>query len=218
MTNPEFTYIQAIIDRSGSMATIVNDAKAGFDAFIAEQCRQPGTCCVSLVQFDDRYEVVYADRPIDTVPPLTLQPRGSTSMLDAVGRSINELGQRLAAMAESERPSVVLVCIVTDGMENTSREFTHQAIKQMIEHQEKVYNWTFLYMGADQDAIEQGSKMGIDEGRALTYERGNAQQAYAAMSASVRRMRFAVNEGIGFDEVRAAGVYTEAERRAAGES
>ena len=94
--------------------------------------------------------------PVADVPPLNLQPRGSTALLDAMGRLITDTGRKLVALSENERPGNVIVAIMTDGMENASREWTHPAIKSLVEQQTKDYGWQFLYMGADQDAIEVG--------------------------------------------------------------
>ena len=104
MTDPSFTVIQAIIDRSGSMESIRSDAEGGFNAFIADQRAQSGECRVSLVQFDHKYEVVYEDKPIAKVPRLRITPRGSTAMLDAIGHTITSLGVRLANLPEDQRP------------------------------------------------------------------------------------------------------------------
>lgn len=195
MTNPNFTVIQAIIDRSGSMQSIRSDAEGGFNAFIADQRSQPGDCQVSLAQFDNQYEVVYSDLPISQVPPLAIVPRGSTAMLDAIGRTITSLGARLAALPEDQRPGSVIIGIVTDGLENASQEFTYPMIKDLITEQEQKYSWTFLYLGADQDAIAQGSKMGIAPGRSLSYDRASSGAAYDAMSGAVSRLRSAAAAG-----------------------
>ena len=98
MTDPTYTDITMVLDRSGSMQSIKDDTIGGFDAFISEQGRLPGRCTVSLVQFDNVYEEVYTGRDLADVPGLTLVPRGSTAMLDAIGRAVNATGARLAAM------------------------------------------------------------------------------------------------------------------------
>ncbi len=212
MTNAQLSWIQAIIDRSGSMQSIKEDAEGGFNAFIDEQAKLPGQCRVSLAQFDDRYEVVYTDLAITEVPQLVISPRGSTAMLDAIGRTINELGERLAKLPEDERPGTVIVGIVTDGQENSSHEFDYAMVKKLITQQEEVYSWTFMYMGADQDAIEQGSKMGINADRAMTYGRGRTGDAYLALSASVGRLRSAVMDGLAPAQARPAAAFTDEER------
>ena len=132
MTRSDLTHLYFLLDRSGSMQSIKTDTEGGFAAFIEEQRRAPGECRVTLAQFDNDYEVVYADRPLADVPPLDLQPRGSTALLDAMGRTISDAGTALAALRESERPGTVIVAIMTDGMENASHEWTHPAIKALV--------------------------------------------------------------------------------------
>ena len=185
MTNPNLTHLYFLLDRSGSMQSIKDDTEGGFDAFIAEQRTQPGDCRVTLAQFDDRYEEVYRDVPVADVPPLRLSPRGSTALLDSIGRLLGEAGERLAALPEDERPGVVIVGIMTDGHENASRELTHPQVKAMIERQTKDYGWQFLYMGADQDAIEVGSSIGVAAANSLTWSRGKVAAAAVVAAAEV---------------------------------
>ena len=195
MTNPDLTHIEFVLDRSGSMHSIKQDIEGGFDAFIADQRTHPGRCTVSLAQFDNEYETVFTAIDVLEVRPLTLQPRGATAMLDAIGRSVIALGERLAALPEAERPGTVVVAIMTDGMENASSEFTHEAIKKLITGQEQAYNWQFLYMGADQDAIEVGARIGVRADRSLTYARGKSREAYAASSKLTRSIKEAMVAG-----------------------
>ena len=209
MTNPDLTHLYFLLDRSGSMQSIRDDTIGGFDAFIAEQRRHPGDCRVTLAQFDDRYEVVYSDKPVAEVPRLDLRPRGSTALLDAIGRLVTDAGAHLASLPEAERPGTVVVGIMTDGYENSSREWTRPAIKSLLEQQADVYSWEFFYLGADQDAIEVGTGLGVPANRSMTYSRDAAGYAMAATAAAVGRLQ----------EARAAGVpaadvgYTEEERQ-----
>jgi hypothetical protein len=162
--NPNHTEIAFILDRSGSMASMVEPAIAGFNSLLSEQQTLPGSARFSLVLFDDHYEVPVASMPIAEVQPLntnTYQPRGSTALLDAIGRTIDELGARLANAPEAERPGQVLVAILTDGEENASRQFTWKDISDRIRHQTDVYQWRFLFLGANQDAIATASRMSI---------------------------------------------------------
>ena len=195
MTNPDLTHIEFVLDRSGSMHSIKADIEGGFDAFIADQRTHPGECTVSLAQFDNEYDSVFEAIDVEKVRPLHLQPRGATAMLDAIGRSVIALGERLAALPEPRRPGTVVVAIMTDGMENASHEFTHDAIKKLITHQEQAYNWQFLYMGADQDAIEVGASIGVRPDRSLTYARGKSREAYAASSKLTRNIKAAMVAG-----------------------
>jgi hypothetical protein len=191
MTDQSLTHLYLLLDRSGSMQSIKTDTEGGFDAFVAEQQRGAGECRVTLAQFDNHYEVVYADRPIADVPALDLQPRGSTALLDAMGRLITDAGARLAAMREDERPGTVIVAIMTDGYENASKEWTHPAIKALVEQQTADYGWQFLYMGADQDAIEVGRNIGVAAANSITYGRGKSQQVMANVADKISRVRTA---------------------------
>jgi hypothetical protein len=194
MTNADLTHIYFLLDRSGSMQSILSDTIGGFDAFIAEQRATPGQCRVTLAQFDTEYEVVYAGTDVADVPSLVLHPRGMTALHDAMGRLITDAGAGLAALPEEKRPGTVVVAIMTDGLENASREWTGDAIRHLVQQQSTTYNWQFLYMGADQDAVEVGSKLGVAAANSITYGRQNAAVAMAAtadMISDVRRARAA---------------------------
>jgi hypothetical protein len=210
MTDQNLTHLYFLLDRSGSMQSIKSDTEGGFTAFIDEQRRTSGECRVTLAQFDNHYDVVYADRPIADVPALDLQPRGSTALLDAMGRLVTDAGARLAAMHEDQRPASVIVAIMTDGLENASREWTHPAIKALVEQQTQQYGWQFMYMGADQDAIEVGRNIGVAAANSITYGRGKSQEVMANVSDKVRRYRTARAAG---DMGAPMPAFTEEERR-----
>lgn len=212
MTDPNLTHLYFLLDRSGSMQSIRDDTIGGFDAFMADQRQHAGDCRVTLAQFDDRYEVVYTDRPIADVPGLDLQPRGTTALLDAIGRLVTDAGAHLASLPEEKRPGTVIVGILTDGYENASREWTHPAVKALIQQQTKTYSWEFLYMGADQDAIEVGTSLGVQANRSMTYSRDASGPAMAATAAMVGRLRTARAMGAPAADIG----YTNAERDAAG--
>lgn len=195
MTNSNLTHIAFLLDRSGSMHSIKDDTEGGFNAFIAEQRQQGGECRVTLAQFDNEYEEVYRDLPLAEVPALRLVPRGSTALLDSIGRLVTSTGERLAALPEDERPGIVIVGIMTDGHENASREWTHPAVKALIEQQTQTYGWQFLYLGADQDAIEVGSSIGVAAANSMTYSRGKVAAVMAATSRNIGRTRAAMAAG-----------------------
>ena len=210
MTDQNLTHIYLLLDRSGSMQSIKADTEGGFAAFVEEQKRTPGACRVTLAQFDNHYEVVYSDRPIADVPALDLQPRGSTALLDAMGKLITDVGAKLAALAEAQRSGTVIVAIMTDGHENASQEWTHPAIKALVEQQTGQWGWQFLYMGADQDAIEVGRNIGIGAAHSVTYGRGKSQDVMASASAKIRDYRTARAGG---DLAAPMPAFTEEERR-----
>lgn len=191
MTDHKLTHLYVLLDRSGSMQSIKSDIEGGFAAFIEEQRAIEGDCRVTLARFDDQYEEVFSDRPVAEVGPLDLQPRGSTALLDAMGRLITDAGSRLAALPEDRRPGTVVVAIMTDGLENASREWTHPAIRSLVEQQTNAYHWQFLYMGADQDAIEVGASLGVAKDYAVTYGRGKSAEAMRANGAKISALRTA---------------------------
>lgn len=185
----DLTDITLVVDRSGSMESMRSDAEGGVNAFIRRQAAEPGEALVTLVQFDTEYEFLTRGTPAAQVGEYKLVPRGSTALLDAVGRAVNETGARLATMAESDRPGLVVFVIVTDGLENSSHEFTKARIKQMIEHQQTVYNWQFTFLGANQDAFAEGDSMGMAASGTAGYAPDKAAVAYSNVASKVARMR-----------------------------
>ncbi len=185
------TLIAVLLDRSGSMESIKPDTEGGFNAFIAEQRKEPGDARVTLAQFDTEYEVVYANRPIADVPPLQLQPRSMTALYDALGRLITDVGAELAARPEAERPGHVIVVVMTDGMENSSAEWTHEAVSAAIKRQESEYSWYFVFLGANMDAVAVGAQLGFAPDRTMTYDASElgVASAMAATTNYVSRQR-----------------------------
>lgn len=191
MPTPQRTLIAVLLDRSGSMESIKSDTEGGFNALIAEQATQPGEATVTLAQFDTLYEVVYTDRPIADVPPLELQPRGMTALYDGVGRLITDIGAELAALPDAERPGHVIVVVMTDGHENSSVEWTHDAVSAAIRRQESKYSWFFVFLGANMDAVEVGARMGFAADRSMTYDASDegVVAAMASTTSYVSRQR-----------------------------
>ena len=183
------TDITLVIDRSGSMEAIREDAEGGVNAFVREQAQQAGEALLTLVQFDTEYEFVHQGVPVKRAPAYKLVPRGSTALLDAVGRAINETGDRLAKMAEPDRPGLVIFVIVTDGQENASREFSKAQIKEMIDRQQTEYHWQFTFLGANQDAFAEAGGMGIDAAGVANYAPDKVMAAFVGTSKKVVRMR-----------------------------
>ena len=195
----DLTDITMVIDRSGSMQSIQSDAEGGINSFIEQQKQEPGEANVTLVQFDTDYEFVHSGVPISQVSAFKLVPRGSTALLDAVGRAINETGARLAAMEESLRPGLVVFVIVTDGEENSSREFTRDQIRTMVEHQQSAYKWQFTFLAANQDAFAAGGSMGIAQDGIAAYSMGKVRGSWDAAAKKMSRMRKAAGEGAAVD-------------------
>lgn len=181
MTRPNCTEVVFVVDRSGSMKSIAESMSAAFDAFIKKQALVPGECRVTVVQFDDRYEPMYTALPLNQVPPYSILPRGQTALLDALGKTIVVTGKRFGAMKEEDRPSKVLFVIITDGQENASREYNQKQVFDLIKHQQERYAWEFIYLGANQDAIQVAQQLGVRQGNALTFDATEAG-AYAMVA------------------------------------
>lgn len=184
-----YTKIVFVIDRSGSMSTIKNDMEGGFKTFISEQKKANlGKCDVSLYQFDDSYEPVFENKDIAEVPEYTLAPRNMTALYDAVGKTINKVGNQLAQLKEEDRPDRVMMVIITDGLENSSQEFTAKKVSELVKHQTDKYNWQFSYLGSNQDAWAVGATLGIKSSSTMTYannSRGVTSSWSALNSATV---------------------------------
>jgi hypothetical protein len=193
--NKNLTDITLVVDRSGSMQDIREDAEGGINAFIEEQRKQPGETLLTLLQFDTEYELLHNGLPVADVPKYRLVPRGMTALLDAVGRAINETGDRLSKMAEADRPGLVVFVIMTDGMENSSREFTKQQVRQLIDQQQSAYSWQFTFLGADQDAFAEASGMGIQAEGAANFSKDKVGATFAAVQDKVSRMRGQMQAG-----------------------
>lgn len=203
LTDSSKSLIAALLDRSGSMSTSVEATEDGWRELLSGQRAKPGQCQVTLAQFDDEYEVLYPPTEIKAVPEFVLQPRGRTALLDAAGRFITEIGQRLSALPEQQRPGQVICLIMTDGMENASRDWTWEAVKALITQQREVYGWEFIFLGADIDAVEVGRRMGVDERYALTFDKRNYasnRAAFAATDDVIASKRMSVGDAGGFDD------------------
>lgn len=190
MPRPDYTDITIVLDRSGSMQPIREATVEGLNGFINEQKTQPGYDLWTLIQFNHEYKVVFKAVPAHEVRPLTREtfvPRGSTALVDAVCRTIDETGRRLAALPEHERPARVLVVILTDGEENSSRTFSKHDLADRIRHQQDKYGWNFVFLGANQDAIATADSYEIKTSGAFTYDasREGTQVCLAQMSGSV---------------------------------
>ena len=197
----DYSDITLVLDRSGSMEAVRNDTIGGFNAFLKDQqSAGVGEATVSLIQFDDIIESVYRAIPLADARPLTVQtfvPRGSTALLDAVGQTIEETGARLAGLPEAERPDKVIFVIVTDGQENASRKYSMAQIGEMISHQRDSYQWEFVFLGANQDAIATAAHIGVPQAAALTYAHDGlgVMDAMETVSENVRAMRSKAQPG-----------------------
>jgi hypothetical protein len=159
---------------------------------------------LKLVQFDNEYTPVY-DGLLSAAEPLTDKtyvPRGSTALLDAIGRTINEVGTVLSNTPPIERPKTVIVAIMTDGEENASLEFSRQQVFDMIGHQRNIYKWEFVFLGANQDAIKVGASFNINASSSITYDSNplGVSNVYTALANNVSMLRRGLTKSINFTE------------------
>ena len=205
--NQNLTDINIVLDRSGSMTVIKNDMEGGLNAFLEEQKKVEGEATVSLYQFDHEFEESFIAKDIKEVSKIVLEPRGTTALLDAMGRSILTTGRRLAAMKEEDRPSKVIMIIITDGGENASDEFTREKVFELIKQQEETYSWEFVFLGANQDAVGEAAKYGIAASKAMTfdYNKSGVDAVAASLSSSMTSYRAGGCSAMAFsDEQKAA--------------
>ncbi len=188
------TEIISLVDRSGSMQSILDDAIGGFNTFLRSQQDQPGEAKLSLILFDHEYQIVHQAVDIQQVEPLnqdTYVPRGSTALLDAVGKTIDAVGERLAATPESKRPSQVIVSILTDGYENASQTYSKPKVAEMIKHQTEKYNWAFEFQAANMDAFAAAKELSIAPDRVVQFEATGegVRDAFVQQSQRISAMR-----------------------------
>ena len=188
------TEIVFILDRSGSMSGLTDDTIGGFNSFIEQQKKVVGEAKLTTVLFDDRYELLHNGVDINEVKPLTrddYSARGMTALYDAIGKTINDVGDRLSKTPEDDRPSKVIVVITTDGAENSSVEFSQSKIKEMITHQTEKYNWEFIFLGANIDSVAVGDSIGIAANRSANYSASDKGVAsvYCAMCDTISTYR-----------------------------
>lgn len=182
--NKNLTEVILILDRSGSMQTIKSDVEGGLKTFFEDQKKKSGDCRVSLYQFDTEYEPVFENIDIQRVGSISLTPRGGTALFDAIGRTVNAVGDRLNKTPENEKPAGVMIVVITDGEENSSREFTQEQVKKMIKHQTDKYSWDFVFIGSNQDAVTNGQKYGFALGKSITFSSNSAGVGAVAGSLS----------------------------------
>lgn len=218
MTDPAYTHITVLADRTGSMGNIADPGSgqtkaglttAGIRALIRDQAAQPGKTTFSLLQFDtqgtDRIaEFAPADDP--AITGWCIIPRGSTPLLDAMGTAVTELGEQLAAMPEDARPGRVYFVTGTDGEENASHEYSKEQVAAMVTRQREEYGWEFVFIGADIDAFAEADGMGIAAAATLDAAGAHLATAYKMSSDAILRSR-ASGQSVS---------YTDEERKAAG--
>lgn len=190
-----------IVDRSGSMYSIANDVKGSVRQFISDQKKLEGKASLRVAQFDHTYEVIHDVNDMSEIDEEAFTkaytPRGTTALLDAIGRTILEMKEKLDQISEQEKPKRVVIAIITDGQENASKEYKLDRIKEMIKENEAL-GWDFLFMGASLDAIEVAKLMGFSESKATAYDTTNISCCMDTLSSKFSQAR--QNEDIQFTQ------------------
>lgn len=190
------TELVFILDRSGSMAGLESDTIGGFNAMIEKQKKQEGEAFVTTVLFDDRSETIYDRVELQKIRPMTEKEyfvRGCTALVDAIGGTMDHIATIQKYAREEDRPEKTLFVITTDGMENASRRYRAQEVRNMIRRQQEAGGWEFIFLGANIDAVETARGFGIGEDHAVNYHcdpQGTALN-YEAISDAVSAVRCA---------------------------
>lgn len=189
---PKDVELVFILDRSGSMGGLESDTIGGYNSMLSKQKKEKtGKVSVTTVLFDDQYELLYNQAPIEKVSPMTEEEyyvRGSTALLDAIGKTVMQVK---ANQDKKEIKDKVLFVIITDGMENASREYRADQIKKLIEERKEKNNWEFLFLGANIDAIGAAKDIGIDSSRAVRFKsdkKGTAKN-YEVLNEAIKEIR-----------------------------
>ena len=193
-----FTDITVLLDKSGSMVNMKSEVISGFNSFLKRQKETSGEAVITLIEFDkcDIHNAfngtVYTAKPINEAPILNKElyvPCGMTPLRDALGMAIKNTGDRLSSMDEKDRPSKVIFMIITDGYENASSEYSQIQVKEMTEHQTNVYNWDFIFLGANIDSFAQGNLVGIKTVTIADFSSNNVVKAFNMTSDKVSNYR-----------------------------
>lgn len=194
------TEIIFILDRSGSMSGLEADTIGGFNSMIEKQKKADGEAMISTVLFDNVSEVIHDRVSVLDIQPMTDKDntvRGCTALLDAIGGAIHHIGNIHKYARAEDVPEHTLFVITTDGMENASRHYNAERVKQMIERQKARYGWEFLFLGANIDAVETARHFGIVADRAVNYHSDSAgtQLNYEVLSEAICAVRGSVQLG-----------------------
>ena len=194
MTESEPVQIICILDRSGSMQKLTGDVIGGYNSFLEQQRKEDGTAEVTTVLFDDQYETIATAVDLQKAPEMTstvYYARGSTALLDAIGRTIMETINRMEKDAVCPMKRRVLFMIMTDGLENASREYDKATVKTLIEETTNGYHWNYIFMGANIDSVAEAGALGIQAEHAMNFEAdsGGVQASFSRMNEAAKKTR-----------------------------
>ena len=199
------TELVFILDKSGSMGGLEKDTIGGYNSMLEKQKAVPGECLITTVLFDNDYELLHDRIDIRAVSPITEKEYavgGSTALLDAIGRTIHKIGNAQMNTADDYRAEKVMFVIITDGEENSSREYSAEKVKAQIQRQKEKYDWEFIFLGANIDAVETAGRFGIAPDRAQNYHADSEGTAlnFRVMSDAVATFRECKEMPTGWNE------------------
>ena len=172
--------VNVVLDKSGSMSTKVQDEIGGFNLYLNELAKESAVeYGFSLTLFDTAVEMRYKSAPLARVAKLdeaNYRPSGNTALFDAVGNTVQTV--------DTSGFDKVITVIMTNGEENSSREWTMQAVRDLIRNKEAAGNWTFVFLGANLDAFTQGANLGVPMANAVRYDPANYRGVYASLARS----------------------------------
>lgn len=193
MMNDKLTEIIFLLDRSGSMGGLEKEVIGGLNSFVENQCTLEGDTVLTTVLFDDEYEVLWsgADAKSVQLTEKEYYVRGLTALLDAIGKTIIDVGSRLSSTSEEQRPGKVIFVITTDGQENASKECSYEKVYDLIKHQQEKYSWEFIFMGANIDVAKEAENIGIKSSDAYSFQATEIgmKEMYEVVSQSVNQIR-----------------------------
>lgn len=191
MSNLNKTHLSILLDRSGSMQSCWNDTIGNIDSFLESQRKEPGEMQVTLATFNTVYEVPFKNVNLQDVKSFTSvgRPQGGTALYDSFCRLVDDTGAYLASLPEAERPGKIIVVVLTDGEENSSKEFNIDLVKAKLKEQTEKYSWNFVFLGANFDANNLGSSVGLRRDASANYVKGEEGMAFQALTASVKSFR-----------------------------
>lgn len=192
--NENLTEVVFILDRSGSMSGLEGDTIGGFNSLIQKQKREEGEALISTVLFDDCSEVIYDRVPLANIKPMTEEQyyvRGCTALLDALGDAIHHIKTVQKYARQEDCPQKTIFIIMTDGMENASRRYRYNKVKEMVESAKEKNGWEFLFLGANIDAIATAGRFGVNANRAVEYhcDSEGTQLNYEVLSETIAKVR-----------------------------
>lgn len=200
------THIYFLLDRSGSMASMVADVVGGFNGFLRDQLADGNDARITLVQFDTQgpFEVLSDACKLSQIPQLTTTtfvPRGGTPLLDSTGQLIAHASVRVEERrALKKKPENILVVTFTDGEENSSVRYTRADILKLVAAKE-AEGWTFVFLGAGLDAYAESGSLGYAAGsvQAFAPDGQGAGVAFSSLSNATKSLRGKARRGEAID-------------------